>query len=129
MGAEAVQHLREDRARLSPRLREFLEAGERVTAEQLSHARQRTEAARRELEAIFARYDALIVPAARGEAPLGLDATGDPVFSRTWTLLGTPCVTLPLLKGPSVMPVGLQLIGPRRDDARLLGAAAWVAAQ
>ena len=43
--------------------------------------------------------DALLVPAAPGEAPPGLGYTGNPVFNRMWTLLGMPCVTLPAVWG------------------------------
>ena len=126
MGAEAARSMREDRARLSPRLREFLDAGARVTAEQLEAARAQAEICRREIDALFARFDALITPAANGEAP-PLETTGDPAFARIWTLLGTPAVSLPLLEGPSGLPVGLQLVGPRGEDERLLAAANWVA--
>ena len=65
-------------------------------------------------------------PAACGEAPLGLDATGDPVFCTTWTYLGVPALTLPLMEGENAMPVGIQLVGPRGDDARLLRTANWL---
>jgi Asp-tRNA(Asn)/Glu-tRNA(Gln) amidotransferase A subunit family amidase len=70
--------------------------------------------------------DALLVPAAPGEAPRGLTATGDPVFSRVWTLLGLPCVNVPGLLGPLGMPVGLQLIGHPLRERELLEVAASV---
>ena len=97
-----------------------------MTAEQLEAARAQAEICRREIDALFARFDALITPAANGEAP-PLETTGDPAFARIWTLLGTPAVSLPLLEGPSGLPVGLQLVGPRGEDERLLAAANWVA--
>jgi Asp-tRNA(Asn)/Glu-tRNA(Gln) amidotransferase A subunit family amidase len=37
-----------------------------------------------------------------------------------------PAVSLPLLTGPAGLPVGVQLVGRRGDDARLLRAAAWL---
>jgi len=61
--------------------------------------------------------------AAPGEAPEGLGYTGNPVFNRMWTLLGTPCVTLPAFKGAKGLPVGIQLVGRIGDDARLMEAA------
>jgi Asp-tRNA(Asn)/Glu-tRNA(Gln) amidotransferase A subunit family amidase len=125
MGAEAAQSIREDPAQLSPQLRELLRAGASVTPQSLQAARAQAEICRREIEAVFARFDALVTPAATGEAP-GIESTGDPAFSRIWTLLGTPCISLPLLQGPAGLPIGLQLIGPRREDERLLAAAAWV---
>jgi Asp-tRNA(Asn)/Glu-tRNA(Gln) amidotransferase A subunit family amidase len=126
MGAEAARSMREDRAQLSPRLREFLNAASGVAPERLRAARAQAKTCRREIDRLFTRFDALITPAANGEAP-PLDTTGDPAFARIWTLLGTPAVSLPLLKGHSGMPVGLQLVGPRGEDERLLAAAAWVA--
>ena len=38
----------------------------------------------------------VLVPAAPGEAPVGLGNTGDPIFNRMWTLLGVPCAALPV---------------------------------
>ena len=72
------------------------------------------------------RLDALLVPAALGEAPLRTEGhTGDPLLCRAWTLLGVPAISVPGLTGPAGMPVGVQLVGLRRE-ARLLGAAARV---
>ena len=68
--------------------------------------------------------DALLTPAAPGEAPAGLAATGDPVFARVWTLLGLPCVNVPGLTGPHGLPVGLQLVGHPGRERDLLRAAA-----
>ena len=70
----------------------------------------------------------LLVPSAPGEAPEGLEATGDPMFNRLWTLLHTPAVTLPGLTGPQGLPVGVQMIGPLGADERLLRIAAWMQA-
>ncbi len=130
MGAEAAVSLRGELERhadaLSPRLLGFLEAGRSVSPERLRAAREQAERCRGELEAIFAEVDALLTPAAVGEAPQGLSATGDPVFSRIWTLLGTPCVSLPVLQGPAGLPIGLQLVGARGRDEALLASAAFV---
>ncbi len=53
-------------------------------------------------------------------------ATGDPIFCTTWTLLGMPAITLPLLQGGDGMPVGVQLVGERGHDGRLLRTANWL---
>jgi Asp-tRNA(Asn)/Glu-tRNA(Gln) amidotransferase A subunit family amidase len=68
---------------------------------------------------------AIITPATTGIAPKGLDATGNPVFCSIWTLLGLPSVTLPLLEHDG-MPIGVQLVGAKGDDARLLRTAKWL---
>ena len=85
----------------------------------------------REAEAVLARcrghladamknIDLLLTPSALGEAPAGLTSTGDTSFNilSTWTY--TPCVHLPVFTGPSGLPVGIQLIGHRNQDHRLL---------
>ena len=78
------------------------------------------------LEEIFARYDAIVTPAAPGEAPAGLESTGSAAFNSLWTLLGVPAVTLPLLTSTNGLPVGVQLIGPRFNDGKLLRSARWL---
>ena len=70
--------------------------------------------------------DALITPAAPGEAPEGLGWTGSPECNRIWTTLGVPCITLPGLAGENGLPVGVQLVGRAGRDADLLAAAAWL---
>jgi amidase len=68
-------------------------------------------------------FDALLVPSAPGEAPMGLGSTGNALFNRGWTTIGVPCVTLPASQGPKGLPVGVQLVG-RKDDP-LLAVADW----
>ena len=85
-----------------------------------------TSMARRQVEALFQTYDVILAPSTVGEALVGLDNTGDPLFCRTWTLLGLPCVHLPFFKGHTGMPIGLQLIGAFGEDHRLMAAAHWV---
>jgi Asp-tRNA(Asn)/Glu-tRNA(Gln) amidotransferase A subunit family amidase len=78
------------------------------------------------LAQFFEKYDAIVTPATTGEAPIGLESTGSPIFCTIWTLCGTPAITLPLLQGASGMPIGVQLVGPKGDDARLLRTARWL---
>jgi Asp-tRNA(Asn)/Glu-tRNA(Gln) amidotransferase A subunit family amidase len=78
---------------------------------------------------IFEECNAIITPATMGVAPKGLGATGNPAFCTLWTLTGLPAVTLPLLEGEDGMPLGVQLVGAKGDDARLLRTAAWLVAQ
>ena len=69
------------------------------------------------------------MPSAAGEAPAGWDATGHPLWHRMWTLLHTPAVSLPGATGPHGVPVGVQGIGPCRQDERVLAIAAWMHAR
>ncbi len=127
MGHEASRALAgEPETELSQRLREFLREGAKVTPERLRSARDQADRCRRQLDEIFATFDALLTPAATGEAPIGLAATGDPLFCRIWTLLGVPCASLPVLTGPAGLPVGLQVVGGRNREDVLLSACAWI---
>ena len=67
-------------------------------------------------------FDALLTPSAPGEAP-SIETTGDSVFNRVWTSLGVPTVHLPVTSGPSGLPLGIQLVGQRWSDQRLLTSA------
>ena len=77
---------------------------------------------------IFARCDAILCPAAPGPAPAGLEDTGDAIFNGLWTLTGMPAVTLPVFQSKDGLPMGIQIVGRRGDDARLLRTARWLAA-
>jgi Asp-tRNA(Asn)/Glu-tRNA(Gln) amidotransferase A subunit family amidase len=114
------------RDQLSARLCEMIEAGQRVLAVDYNRALERAATLNAALDELFTRYDAILTPAAPGEAPSGLGSTGSPVFCTTWTLCGVPAVTLPLLTGTSGMPIGVQLVGEKGDDARLLRTARWL---
>src|SRR5690606_7684419 len=70
--------------------------------------------------------DAIVTPAAPGEAPRDLSVTGKPAFNSLWTLLGLPAVTLPLLVGQNGLPLGVQLVGRKGEDQRLIRTAAWL---
>ena len=83
-------------------------------------------ACRHRFAELFGDYDALIVPSATGEAPKGLESTGNALFNRPWTPIGAPCVTLPGHKGPNNLPVGVQLVAPAGADEALLSVAQWV---
>ena len=76
---------------------------------------------------IFERCDALLTPSAPGTAPKGLESTGDPSFCTLWTFLGMPAISLPLMQGENGLPLGVQLVGPRNGDARMLRTAKWLA--
>jgi Asp-tRNA(Asn)/Glu-tRNA(Gln) amidotransferase A subunit family amidase len=125
--AQALAYERIERgAELSPRLAQMLDAGLAVGSADYDACLAEAAAARAGLDRFFAGVDAVLVPAAPGEAPAGLGYTGDPVFNRMWTLLGVPCVTLPARWAENGLPTGVQLVGRIRDDARLMAAAAFL---
>jgi amidase len=107
----------------SPAFAEVLAQGRAVDGDTYFSAQKLAAAARASLDSLFAQYDVLVAPSACSEAPAGLEATGDPLFSRFWSLLGNPCVHVPVGKGRGGMPLGVTVIGPRWADARTLAAA------
>ena len=115
-----------DAERISPPLRAMIERGRMVSAVEWHRAVAMAAALRRSLADLFDRFDAIVTPAAPGEAPIGLESTGSPVFCTIWSLLGLPAVTLPLLRSPDGLPLGIQVVGAFGEDARLLATAAWL---
>jgi Asp-tRNA(Asn)/Glu-tRNA(Gln) amidotransferase A subunit family amidase len=113
----------------SPRFREMIADGRTVTAVDYLSAREHREILNAGLDEVFARYDAIITPAAPGEAPLGLDSTGDPSFCTLWTFCGVPALSLPLLVGEHGLPVGVQMVGQRGHDRHLIRNANWLMGQ
>ena len=118
------------RDRLSEKLRKQIEQGLEVRAIDYQRALARIDPIHESLLELFEqRYDAIMTPAAPGPAPKGLDATGDPSFCTLWTLCGMPAISLPLMQAKNGLPIGVQLVGPRGGDARLLRTARWLAAR
>jgi amidase len=87
------------------------------------------EACRSRLPELFGDVDVLLAPCANGEAPRGLADTGDPGFQAIWTILHTPALALPTHRGPSGLPVGIQLVGQPHDDLRLFACARFIGLQ
>lgn len=104
---------------------EMMQRGAAVTARDYINAMATRPLLNGILDENFQEYDAIIAPASPGEAPLGLETTGNPMFSTPWTFCGVPALTLPLLQGENGLPIGVQLVGQAMDDARLLRTARW----
>ncbi len=110
-------------AKLSPRLQGILKSGKDITHAQYDAAQAHIAKCRVQLDAVFQDVDILLAPSAQGEAPEGLDNTGDPVFCRIWTVLHTPAIHIPVGLGRSGLPVGLQVVAHIGNDALLTTAA------
>ena len=116
--------------RLSDQLRAQIERGREVRAADYLSALARIKSVNDSFTELFEqRYNAILTPAAPSAAPKGLASTGDPSFCTLWTLCGMPALSLPLLQSSAGMPLGIQLVGPRYGDARLLRTARWLATQ
>jgi Asp-tRNA(Asn)/Glu-tRNA(Gln) amidotransferase A subunit family amidase len=134
MSAEMAFNLESEwkhgRERLSEQLRAQIERGREVRAIDYQRALARITPIHESFVELFEqRYDVILTPAAPSAAPKGLASTGDPSFCTLWTLCGMPAISLPLLQTTNGLPIGVQLVGPRLGDARLLRTARWLAAK
>ena len=131
MEADLAKNFRIDREKgrdkISAILCEMMDRGREVSAVDYNTAVDQIVALNDILGEVFEKFDAIVTPATIGTAPKGLETTGSPIFCTIWTYCGMPAVTLPLLQGSNGLPMGVQLVGPRGDDARLLRTARWLA--
>ena len=118
---------RDGRDRLSASLRGQIERGRATAVVDYQYALAQIPLVDALFEDLYAKYDAILTPSVAGTAPQGLGSTGDPAFCTLWTFCGMPAINVPLLRGAHGLPLGVQLVGPRMGDARLLRAAHWLA--
>lgn len=119
--AEHLGHLLDThRASLSERLVASIEHGRRIPTGEYEEARDAVLRAREDLGPLLNGFDALMSLTVPHEAPLGTSESGDPAPHRIWSALGVPVLSMPLLTGPSGLPVGVQLIGMPRSEGWLL---------
>jgi Asp-tRNA(Asn)/Glu-tRNA(Gln) amidotransferase A subunit family amidase len=119
-------YYRRGREKISNVLKGLIEEGLEVKAVDYNTSIDRRAALNAWIRDYCSKYDAIITPATIGEAPVGLETTGNPLFCSLWTYLGVPAVSLPLMEGDNNMPVGVQVVSVRGDDARLLRSARWL---
>ena len=110
---------------LSESLRGRIKEGREIKAVDYNRALDIREALVGGLDEVLNRYDAIITPASPGPAPKSLESTGNAIFNSLWTFLGVPCVTAPLLESNG-LPFGVQLVGGRHDDGRVLRNSRWL---
>jgi Asp-tRNA(Asn)/Glu-tRNA(Gln) amidotransferase A subunit family amidase len=101
-------------------------AGRELSLDDFRAAWRAADRARAAANAWAGGFDAVLTLPAPGQAPKGLGSTGDAIFNGLWTVLYMPCLTLPAGSGPDGLPVGVQLVGRRHDDGRLLDIGLWV---
>jgi Asp-tRNA(Asn)/Glu-tRNA(Gln) amidotransferase A subunit family amidase len=115
-----------DRERISDRLRQRIALGRAMPHVEYVAALQLGEHCRARLPSVFEEADVLLAPCVNGEAPPGLGETGDPGFQAIWTILHVPALSLPTHRGRNGLPVGIQLVGMRHADQKLLACARWI---
>lgn len=126
MRRSLLPELRAAREQIEPTLATAIDRAASLTGEDYGRALGALETRRSESVDGMSGYDAVLCLAALGEAPLGLANTGSPLMNISWTALYLPCLTLPVLQGAHGLPIGLQLIGCRHQDTRLLRAAHYL---
>ena len=127
---EFVRALAYERTRfpelLSASLTARMNAGLAVTRAEYERGQALARRARAHIASILRHYDVIVAPSTPGEAPHGLDSTGDPIFGLMWTFLGLPCLTLPHGTGAHGLPLGIQVVGRYGGDAGLFVHAEWI---
>ena len=100
----------------------LIEEGKKVTEEELREARVGRLRLRGALDEMLLAEGgaAWLSPAAPGEAPEGIGATGNPVMNLPWTYAGVPTVAIPGGSGKRGLPLGLQVAGAFGADVELL---------
>ena len=117
---------RHHRDRLSKTFQNVVQTGLDMTYDDYVAALRLTEQCRERSGAVFDGVDVLLAPCVDGEAPEGLEYSGNPRLPGLWTAIRLPTLSLPTHTGPNGLPVGIQLVGRYRDDDRLLSVANWV---
>ena len=111
--------------KISLRFAAQIEQGLAMPPNRAAELRATVERWRLEFDELLDPFEAWLVPSAPGEAPEGLDTTGDPIMNRLWSVAGVPAINLPAGTGPNGLPLGVQLVARRDTDRTLLAVAAW----
>jgi len=112
--------------KLSAMLCEMIERGQKVSSTEYASSVDKIKEYGDILRLMFEDYDAILTPSTSGAAPMGLDSTGSPAFSTIWTFCGNPAINLPILQDPDELPVGVQVVADKGDDARLFRTCRWL---
>jgi Asp-tRNA(Asn)/Glu-tRNA(Gln) amidotransferase A subunit family amidase len=112
--------------RSSDHLKSLVETGKALSATGYLTAKALQERLLASFTAEMSGYDAVLTLPAYGEAPRGLQYTGDAEYCAPWTLLGLPALSLPAGFGKNGLPLGIQVVGRYREDHRTLRVAKWI---
>ena len=115
-----INYYQADKSNLHPFTVKRIEAGIPVSASDYVSAIEKAKKMEQILRQLFLKYDAIITPAAPGQAPRDLMNTGNAIFNGYWTMMGVPAISLPFLKGKDDLPIGIQFIANWSEDLKLL---------
>jgi len=107
-----------------PKIGGLLEEGLACPAPEYRRCKEHQAKLSEEMSACFSTVDALLTPATTGPAP-DAGTTGDPAFNSPWSYTGLPTVSFPAGLSPEGLPLAIQLVGARYQEAHLLAVAAW----
>jgi Asp-tRNA(Asn)/Glu-tRNA(Gln) amidotransferase A subunit family amidase len=119
------QHLAKYPSLISADIRELVHKGNATSAPDYIKAKNLQKRLRKSIGDVFSQFDAILAPAATGEAPKGLEFTGNPIFCSLWSFIGTPAIALPFSMSQNGLPLGVQLIGNYLEDQKLINIAAF----
>lgn len=114
--------------KMSPSLQQLIAEGEKITVGEIRQAHRDLEQARLLLDEFFAKVDVVLAPAAPGPAPEATSHTGNSVLNRYWSAMHVPCLSMPVGQDAQGLPMGVQFIARRFNDAQLLNWAHYVRA-
>ena len=119
-------YYKKSKKKLSKKMIEAIERGQKYAAKDYAEAIDFMKLSYESYKEVFEDYHGVLTPATTGVADKSLKSTGSPEFCTTWTYMGLPSISLPLLTGANNLPLGVQLIGDKLDDLRFLGIANWL---
>lgn len=107
---------------ISSTLASMIDHGNHISVQEFQDALSEQERMQAEFDEKFEKYDLILTPSTANIAPLRskykeVDDTG-----LIWSLLGVPSINVPVFKGPDHMPFGLQAIGVKYSDYRVMKA-------
>ena len=105
--------------KISDIIKELIEIGNNISTDEYINALTQQEIIRQNIEKELSLYDMVLTLSTAGEAPL-IDENEIPDTCLIWTFLGMPTLNIPLFKGPNHLPYGLQVIGSRYSDYKIL---------
>lgn len=120
------EHMTHSGDQVDAKTKEIVECGRHVSAFAYLKAKRAIEPVTAGFNETFEHFDAILTPAALGPAPKGLQSTGDSIMNALWSYTGMPAISLPLMQSEAGLPIGVQLVAARHDDARLLRTANWL---